>query len=147
MINSEHQPGERYFRKDMKVEPDCDMCEQMCCKHKNDLTIKSLSDLTECEYNYDPDLNSLPSIPECYKCPFPSIADVSAEQESGNNQLDGKDGLGNENGVKPEDPEASNLTKDIDSVEFKEFMKTVPLTGDAEIDNEIYNFYRNKFCS
>lgn len=32
-----------------------------------------------------------------------------------------------------------------DSPEFSEFMGTVPLTGDADIDEEIINFYRNKF--
>lgn len=32
-----------------------------------------------------------------------------------------------------------------DGPQFIEFMKTIPLTGDEEIDEEIFNFYRNKF--
>lgn len=35
--------------------------------------------------------------------------------------------------------------RESDSPNFIEFMKTVPLTGDTEIDEEIFNFYRNKF--
>ncbi|CAG9819513.1 unnamed protein product [Phaedon cochleariae] len=34
---------------------------------------------------------------------------------------------------------------DTDSKEFKEFMKTVTLTGEPEIDEDIFNFYRTKF--
>lgn len=36
------------------------------------------------------------------------------------------------------------LEKD-DSNKFVDFMKTVPLTGDDEVDYEIFNFYRTKF--
>lgn len=34
-----------------------------------------------------------------------------------------------------------------DSKEFLEFMKTIPLTGDPDVDDEICNFYRSKFSS
>lgn len=33
-----------------------------------------------------------------------------------------------------------------DTLEFKDFMKTVKLSGVSEIDEEIVNFYRSKFC-
>ncbi|XP_045478661.1 kinesin-like protein KIF6 [Harmonia axyridis] len=35
--------------------------------------------------------------------------------------------------------------KESDSPHFKEFMKSVPLTGDKEVDEEIMSFYRSKF--
>lgn len=38
-----------------------------------------------------------------------------------------------------------NYFNENDGSEFIEFMKTIPLTGDEEIDEEIFNFYRNKF--
>lgn len=43
--------------------------------------------------------------------------------------------------------EFGTYLRESDSTNFIEFMKTVPLTGDAEIDEEIFNFYRNKFNS
>ncbi|XP_023013193.2 uncharacterized protein [Leptinotarsa decemlineata] len=36
--------------------------------------------------------------------------------------------------------------QETDTFEFREFMKTITLTGDVEVDKEIYNFYRSKFC-
>lgn len=35
--------------------------------------------------------------------------------------------------------------KITDNAEFVDFMKTVPLTGDDEVDDEIFSFYRTKF--
>ncbi|XP_072386507.1 kinesin-like protein KIF6 [Diabrotica undecimpunctata] len=35
---------------------------------------------------------------------------------------------------------------ETDTTEFKEFMKNVTLTGSADIDKEIFDFYRSKFC-
>lgn len=35
--------------------------------------------------------------------------------------------------------------KESDSREFIDFMETVPLTGDDEVDDEIFSFYRTKF--
>ncbi|XP_056648003.1 kinesin-like protein KIF6 isoform X3 [Diorhabda sublineata] len=35
---------------------------------------------------------------------------------------------------------------ETDTLEFREFMKSVALTGIDEIDNEIFCFYRSKFC-
>lgn len=32
-----------------------------------------------------------------------------------------------------------------DRPEFLDFMRTIPLTGDVEVDDEIFNFYRSKF--
>ncbi|GJQ64971.1 KIF6 [Trypoxylus dichotomus] len=37
------------------------------------------------------------------------------------------------------------LRKPDDTAEFLNFMKTIPLTGDIEVDEEIFNFYRTKF--
>ncbi|XP_044749830.1 kinesin-like protein KIF6 [Coccinella septempunctata] len=41
--------------------------------------------------------------------------------------------------------QAGSLYRGSDSAQFKEFMKSVPLTGDKEVDEEILNFYRSKF--
>lgn len=38
-----------------------------------------------------------------------------------------------------------NFLNVVDSQEFVDFMKTVPLTGDEEVDEEIFSFYRTKF--
>ncbi|CAG9835825.1 unnamed protein product [Diabrotica balteata] len=35
---------------------------------------------------------------------------------------------------------------ETDTTEFKEFMNNVTLTGSADIDKEIFDFYRSKFC-
>nr|XP_022918414.1 kinesin-like protein KIF6 [Onthophagus taurus] len=40
---------------------------------------------------------------------------------------------------------STSLIKTTDTPEFIEFMKTIPLTGDFEVDDEIFNFYRSKF--
>lgn len=51
----------------------------------------------------------------------------------------------------PENKPNENVTKNsikpryYDTPEFVEFMKTIPLTGDKEVDEEIWCFYRNKF--
>lgn len=37
------------------------------------------------------------------------------------------------------------LFENSDSIQFREFMKTIPLTGDKDVDEEILNFYRLKF--
>ncbi|XP_018324670.1 kinesin heavy chain-like isoform X2 [Agrilus planipennis] len=41
--------------------------------------------------------------------------------------------------------EKFSFFKDSDSKSFIEFIKTVPLTGDRDVDEEIVNFYRTKF--
>lgn len=109
---------------------------------------------TESRSCYDFDNNqtvkSLPNVTEQCRCPFPFAPDVCSEREVNNIQLDAEDDSEDEGGaVKYSQEEAtiSDLTKETDSAEFKDFMKTVPMTGDLEIDQEIVSFYRNKFCS
>ncbi|XP_018564789.1 kinesin-like protein KIF6 [Anoplophora glabripennis] len=142
VINSEHQPGERYFRRNVSGGETYE--QKSCCECNNDPTFKSLPNPTEYEYNNNPALQSFPSIPECNTCPFPSIDDDPDEEESQNDEAAAENEVGE--GKYEENSKNSDLIKETDSMQFKEFMKTVPLTGDTEIDTEIFNFYRTKFC-
>lgn len=49
--------------------------------------------------------------------------------------------------IRSERNDYHGLYQKTDSSGFVEFMKTIPLTGDPEIDEEIFKFYRSKFIS
>lgn len=100
------------------------------------------------KYDVDRKHKSLPTISEECRCSFSSAAEVSNDQEVDNDQPDSNESDNeDEDAVSVQEASISDLTKETDSAEFKDFMKTVPLTGELEIDQEIFNFYRNKFCS
>ncbi|KAG5895614.1 hypothetical protein JTB14_017723 [Gonioctena quinquepunctata] len=58
---------------------------------------------------------------------------TEAEEQIGDGEVDG--------GITT----SSDYFEESDSSDFVEFMKTVPLTGDDDVDREIFSFYRSKF--
>ncbi|KAK9870098.1 hypothetical protein WA026_006192 [Henosepilachna vigintioctopunctata] len=75
------------------------------------------------------------------KIQSPKIGEKSSDREIMRVELPEKSKVSS----KPEPELLTDLHKATDSAEFKEFIKSIPLTGDREVDEEIFNFYRSKF--